>query len=160
MNRLAWLARLFAAASLCLMPGAVCLPLTATGCKCECEWEGGQYFRLTSATREGSSVYLDFTVTGQPCCKGDWEEEEIVQVDFSGYTTGTLVGHPVDEMSGTALKVGPNERVELADLGWALEASDDLFSVLDSTAKPHQIVSLTSGKVVGKIRVPAGPQIH
>ena len=161
MNRLTWIARLLATASMFVMPGALCLPLAATGCNCKCEWEGGQDFLLSGATRDGASVYLDYQVTGQPCCAGDWEEEEIVRVDLSGYTGGNLAGTPVDDMVGSSLSAGPNDRIELEDLGWALEATDDATpSVLDAVVRPLQIVSLTSGKVVGKIRVPAGPAIH
>lgn len=161
MNPLTRIARLLAAASMFLLPGAVCLPLGATGCTgCECAWEGGQSFHLSSATREGDRVYLDLQVNGFPCCEGGWDEEEIVRIDFSGYAGGSLPGTPVDDMPGTELPVGPDERLELADLGWALQTTDDLFSVLDSVVRPIEIISLSSGKVVGKIRVPAGPAIH
>lgn len=162
MKKMPRLGRLVAATAVCLMPGAAIFPLATTACGgCECVWEGGQTFHLSSASRDGTTIYLELGVVGQPCCESEWEETELVSVALAGYTQGALVGHLADDLAGTPLTVSAAQRVDLTDLGVAIQPNaEDNASVLDTTAHPLQVVSIATGEVLGTISVPAGSAIH
>lgn len=138
-------------------------PVATTGCgsfDCECVWEGGQTFTLNAASRDGDAVFLDLTVTGQPCCESSWEEDEIVRIDLSGYTSGDVVAKAADDLAGAALSVDASHEIALGDLNLVLQPATGDLSVSDSAPQAFLILAADSRAELGKVSVPGGPALH
>ena len=137
--------------------------LFETGCSgpCSCDWEGGQIFTVTNASQDGSKLYLEITVKGEPCCEDTWEHKKVYLLDFTGYTGGDLKATVVTASAGKKLSVAEKDKMELTNLGFILQRNPDLVqvSILTTSVKLFQISEKTSGTVRGYAIIPAGSLI-
>ena len=142
---------------------------------CECDWEGGQYFRLNGAYLDQQVLYLDVTVEGQPCCEDTWTRTRMLRADFAGYSDGDLHAGVVDsdQRSGTTIQgsedvdlpTDPTLKLELgAVLGLELWSTEPTgrpeISAFEEEVRLFDIVVASYRSVLGQLVVPGGDALR
>lgn len=140
------------------------LNFSLAGCTgpCSCDWEGGQTFAVTAAYQDGNKLYLEVTVTGEPCCEKTWERKKIYLFDFTGYTTGDVTATSGTASSGNKLTVGEKDKMELTNPDFVLERNPELVqvSILTTSVKLLKISEKASGQMKGYAIIQAGSAIE